>query len=296
MKKLEALDISKRFGSTSVLDSVSLETTHGITGILGPNGCGKTTLLRTIAGLLPRDSGVLKFNGEIVNVESQMWRSLIGYLPQSPTLYERMTVGDFLDYELLLSKWRTRAGRNQRVMEILQLFNLSHAGQIPIGHLSGGTKQRVAIAQAFIHNPSVLLLDEPTNNLDTEERIRFHNQLVTNSSDLIVLYVGHSVNDVAKVCSNLLILAGTRIIFSGNPDGLLESAKGYVKEMEVSPADYRDILSDGTRILHAGLRETSVLLHYDGRFKDLVGGHEVDPTFEEAYQVCCNTDALGGKK
>lgn len=292
MNLLELHTISKCFGERIVLKDASATVSSGITGLLGANGSGKTTILRIIAGLLDQDSGELFFNKEKISQKSKFWRSQIGYLPQSPALYERMTVTEYLDYMLLLSGWKQHGMRQVRIEELIHSLNLVPYKDVPLGHLSGGTRQRAAIGQAFIHNPCVLLLDEPTNNLDAEERIRFHNQLIAQSQHRVVLYVGHVVNDLALVCSKILVLAETQIQFEGEPQELVRLMQGVVKEAAFPISDSLDVARLGLRILRVGRNAEHLTIRYDARFGDSPDGAEVIPTLEEAYQALCNSVRL----
>jgi ABC-type multidrug transport system ATPase subunit len=292
MSGLEFFGISKRFGANEVLKEIAASIPCGIIGVLGANGSGKTTLLRILAGLLEPESGEILFDGQSVAPRSQPWRSKIGYLPQAPSLYDRMTTEDFLDYMLLLSHWKQKEKRWERIEEVLLSLNLSLYKNIPLGHLSGGTKQRAAIAQALIHNPLVLLLDEPTNNLDAEERIRFHNQLFSLSQDRFVVYVGHAVNDLTLLCSKVLVLADARIQFAGTPTELIRLAEGIVKEVSLPMSESADVSRLGVSILRIGRNADHCVVRYDARLGDLPHGMEVTPTLEEAYQAFCNSVKL----
>jgi len=292
MNVLKFFNVSKRFGKTVVLERTSASLSSGITGLLGVNGSGKTTLLRIIAGLVDYDLGEFFFNGERVSLKSKFWRAKIGYLPQSPALYERMTVDEFFDYMLLLSNWRHQGKRKERIEEVVRLLDLISYRDVPLGHLSGGTKQRVAIGQAIIHDPPVLLLDEPTNNLDAEERIHFHNYLVAESRERVVLYVGHVVNDLSLICSKILVLAGRRIRFEGTPEELISLMQGNVKEASLT--ELRDFSSGSLGILRISRNADSYIVRYDPRFVDLPNGSVVTPTLEEAYRVFYNSLKLEG--
>jgi len=261
----------------------------GIIGIIGPNGCGKTTLLRIIAGLLTQDTGSLLLDGQRISQQTKIWRSIIGYLPQSPALYDRMEPAEFLDYMLLLSGWNERKKRQQQVDAVIDELNLLAYRNIPLGHLSGGTKQRVAIAQALIHNPRILLLDEPANNLDTEERIRFHNRLASEKKDRIIFYVGHNINDLALFCSRILIIANTKLRFDGTAEKLISSMKGIIKEILIPKSETLAAATHGLRVLRIAQHTSHSIVRYDVRFSDTINGVDVIPTPEEAYQALTNS-------
>jgi ABC-2 type transport system ATP-binding protein len=233
--------VSKSFGQKIILDRVGATLETGITAILGPNGAGKTTLLRILAGLLPPDEGEFRLDNAAMNPESRFWRNQIGYLPQSPGLYERMTVTDYLDYMLLLSAWKDRATRSARISQVMEQLNLMEYAGTAIGHLSGGTRQRAAIAQALIHNPMILLLDEPTNNLDADERERFHRLLAHIGEDRVVVVIGHVVNEIAAHSRKLLVVSGGRMSFFDTPAALVALAGGVLREDQVEQA-YRLLL------------------------------------------------------
>ena len=233
--------VSKQFGEKVILDRVAGTLGTGITAVLGPNGAGKTTLLRVLAGLLTPDEGTFQLDNIPMSPESRIWRNQIGYLPQTPGLYERMTVRDYLDYMLLLSGWKERDARTARIAHVTEQLNLVAYSENPIGHLSGGTKQRAAIAQALIHNPTILLLDEPTNNLDADERERFHRLLADVGGERVVVVIAHIVNEIAAYSGKLMVVSGSRISFFDTPAALLALAGGALREDEVEKA-YRLLL------------------------------------------------------
>ena len=291
MNTLQIKNISKQFGIKAVLEDVSLSLSSGITGLLGINGAGKTTLVRALSGLLKPDSGEFFFNGEKINPESSKWHKKVGYLPQSPGLYTRMNVFDFLDYMLLLSRWKNKDERTNRVNEVVEKLNLKEYSKMQIGNLSGGTKQRVAIGQAIIHNPQILFLDEPTNNLDSEERNRFHEYLLTNTGDNIIVYIGHIINELYNVCSRLIIIGDGKIQFDGTPQELLNLYRDYLREVEIEIGDYNDELKAKLKIL--SFRQNganTVTIHFDGRFSNIQRSIPAEPDLDDAYKLFLNSN------
>lgn len=286
--RVEIKNLSKRYNGKDILSNVSTHFEGGIIGLLGANGCGKSTLLKILCGLIDYDSGEVVFDGEIVKPRSTYWRSVIGYLPQSPAYYEKMTTFDFLDYMLLLSKWKNLIMRLNRINEVLEILNLIPYKDVQIGNLSGGTKQRIAIAQSMIHNPSILLLDEPANNLDTEERINLHNYLIANSRKKIIVYVGHIIDELSYICNKIIIISGTKIKFEGSPQDLLDKNGIYVKEILMKKEQF--VNTKGLSILHLWNVNDFVKIRYNSAIKDVVGGTKTNPSLQEAYQVFCEMD------
>jgi len=293
MNLIQINNVSKKFQNKIVLDDVSIDITIGITGLLGINGSGKSTLIKILAGLLNADSGECFFNNEKIIFNSSEWHKNIGYLPQSPGLYHRMNIYDFLDYMLLLSRWKNKSERENRINEIMERLNLIEYSNYSIGNLSGGTRQRVAIAQALIHNPQILFLDEPSNNLDSDERNRFHEYLLLKRSDSIIIYIGHIINEMFNFCSRLLIISGAQIKFNGTTLELINLAENYVKEIVVEKNHYESELKNCLKIITIKQDGSGLVkIHFDGRFSDTPGSKSVQADLEEAYKILLNSCEL----
>jgi ABC-2 type transport system ATP-binding protein len=214
---LKLISVSKSFGNKKVFEALSAEFESGITAITGANGCGKTTMIKILTGLLNADEGTIEYNDSPINTKSELWRAKIGYLPQAIGLYGRMTVYDFLDYMLVLSGIKNRKTRKEKIDYFSGELNLKYWLDTHCGDLSGGVRQRVAIAQAFIHDPEIVLLDEPANNLDIEERERFHNFLAKIKDNKSILYVGHILQEMQSISDRAVIFKNGNIAFNGIP-------------------------------------------------------------------------------
>jgi len=235
--------VSFSYNATDILTDLNATFSRGVVGIIGTNGAGKTTLLRVMAGLLVPQRGAVRWQGGDVQIASKAWRRSVGYLPQSPGLYPQMTGHEFLDYMLVLSEWRSNHQRRERIEEIAEHFNITAFLKVRIDELSGGMRQRVALAQAFAHKPAVVFLDEPTNNLDHEERERFHQFLThtvqRSSPPMLVVYIGHILGELCDVASELLFLHKGTCFFHGEPQAFMDIARQADTGIDSFEAAYR---------------------------------------------------------
>jgi ABC-2 type transport system ATP-binding protein len=214
-------------GGTYALEQVSLEIGTGMFGLLGRNGAGKSTLLQIMATLLEPTEGEVHYGPYKLGQDNHEIRRLVGYLPQSFGLYNRLTGREFLDYMALL-KGMSAPDRSRIVPEMLERVNMAGMADKRIRSYSGGMKQRIGIAQALIGDPQVIIADEPTAGLDPEERVRFRELLEELSIGKTVILSTHIVPDIENSCSRLAILDKGRVQFQGSPDGLLRQVEGRV--------------------------------------------------------------------
>ncbi|MEU0060082.1 ABC transporter ATP-binding protein [Streptomyces sp. NPDC006334] len=225
-----ATGLSLRYGGTHALDGVSLRLTRGVTGLLGPNGAGKTTLLRVLATALPPDRGEFTALGHDPRTAAGRvdLRRALGYLPQNPGFHPDFTAFDFVDYVAILKELTDRAARHREVRRVLEAVDLSHVRSKRIKRLSGGMRQRVALAAALVGDPGFLVLDEPTVGLDPEQRMRFRELIAAAGEGRTVLLSTHQTEDVAMLCHRVLVLAHGRIRFEGTPAELTARAADRV--------------------------------------------------------------------
>jgi ABC-2 type transport system ATP-binding protein len=227
---VSASGLSLRFGGTRALDDVSLRLTPGVTGLLGPNGAGKTTLLRVLATAVPADSGAFTVLGHDPGTPAgrQEVRRRLGYLPQTPGFHPDFTPFEFVDYVAILKEMTDRAARHRQVRDVLAEVDLADVRGKRIKKLSGGMRQRVALAAALIGDPGFLVLDEPTVGLDPEQRMRFRELVARAGEGRTVLLSTHQTEDVAMLCHRVLVMSGGRIRFDGTPAELTARAAGRV--------------------------------------------------------------------
>ena len=194
-------------------------------GLLGPNGAGKSTLMKLlVAALLPTQGSIL-VDGRPLDRSQRALKARLGYLPQSFGLYDELTVYQFLDYMAAL-----KGLRNSRsaIDQVIRAVNLEEKRRARIRTLSGGQRQRVGIAQALLGDPEFLIFDEPTVGLDPEERIHFRNLFSQTAQDRLVLLSTHIIEDVQSVCGQLVVMDQGRVLFTGTPEALIQSAAGHV--------------------------------------------------------------------
>ncbi|TQJ54007.1 ABC transporter ATP-binding protein [Streptomyces sp. NBC_00080] len=227
---LTATDLSLRFGGTRALDGVSLRLTRGVTGLLGPNGAGKTTLLRVLATAVPPDGGAFTALGHDPGTAAGRLalRRTLGYLPQTPGFHPDFTAFEFVDYVAILKELTDRGARLREVRRVLEAVDLSEVRGTRIKRLSGGMRQRVALAAALVGEPGFLVLDEPTVGLDPEQRMRFRELIAQAGEGRTVLLSTHQTEDVAMLCHRVVVLARGRVHFEGTPADLTARAAGRV--------------------------------------------------------------------
>ena len=207
--------VTKIYGNQRALDEVSFTINSGeIIGILGPNGAGKSTIMKIITGFIHPDAGTVRVNGVDVRENSLEIRRQIGYLPENNPLYTDLYVCEYLEYAAGL--YHLKAVRS-RVKEMIGLTGLEKEQHKKIGALSKGYRQRVGIAQALIHDPSVLILDEPTSGLDPTQIVEIR-QLIRNiSEEKTVMLSTHIMQEVEALCDRILIINHGKIIATDSP-------------------------------------------------------------------------------
>ena len=222
--------LSKQYKNKIAVDRVSFTLSEGVTGLLGANGAGKTTLMRMMTGILAPTSGEITADG--IAVQTEEYRSLLGYLPQDFGYYPEFTAKEFIQYIAALKGIEKRHAK-RKTDELLEVVGLSDVADKKIKTFSGGMKQRVGIAQAIVNDPKILILDEPTAGLDPKERVRFRNLIAEIGKNTIVLFSTHIVSDIDSIAKSLLMMRDGQIIYEGAWDkeqGDLEQF--YMEEFE----------------------------------------------------------------
>ena len=227
--------VTKIFGNQRALDNISFTVDSGeIIGILGPNGAGKSTMMKIITGFLHPEEGSVRINGEVIGGNTLQIRRQIGYLPENNPLYTDLYVTEYLEY--VAGIYHLKAVRS-RVKEMIGLTGLQSEKHKKIGALSKGYRQRVGIAQALIHDPSLLILDEPTSGLDPSQIVEIR-QLIRNiSASKTVMLSTHIMQEVEALCDRIMIINHGKIVATDTPSNIKALATSRVQKVLVEFAE-----------------------------------------------------------
>ena len=233
--------VSKNFGSFQAINNVSFEIKQGdIVGFLGKNGAGKTTLMRIVTSFLAASSGRVFIDGEDITKNSLNTRQKIGYLPETPPLYNNMTIGQYLKFAAEIKDVSAKKQKIQ-IAKVLEECNLEHVKHKNISTLSKGYKQRVGIAQAIIHEPKLLILDEPTSGLDPIQ-IQQVLALINNQREQrTVLLSTHTLTEIEQIAQRILMIKSGEIIIDESLKTLLKSEQ---ETNQTSPITLERIFTD----------------------------------------------------
>ena len=220
--------LTRRFGSLVAVDHVDLAVPRAqVYGFLGPNGSGKSTTLRMLCGLLTPSEGEVEVLGLRIPEQAEALKRRLGYMTQKFSLYEDLTVLENLQF-LAAAHDLPRAVARRRVDEMLARYDLGDRRAQLAGTMSGGQKQRLALAGSVLHEPELLLLDEPTSAVDPESRRGFWASLFELADAGTTLLVSTHYMDEAERCHRLGILERGRLVADGTPQALLDALPGRV--------------------------------------------------------------------
>lgn len=242
---IEAIGLTKRFGNSVVVDNVSFRIEKGeIFGFLGSNGCGKSTTMKMLTGLLPATSGEATLFGRPVDPRDIETRKHIGYMSQSFSLYRELTVRQNLDLHARLFDLG-EAVSGPRIQTLMETYDLAEVADSRPESLPLGIRQRLQLAVAVLHQPDILILDEPTSGVDPIARDRFWQSLIDLSrNDGVTIFIStHFMNEAAR-CDRISLMNAGKVLAAGAPAALAEARGagslegafiGYLEESEGRP-------------------------------------------------------------
>ncbi len=222
---IEIRDLTKKYGEFTAVDRLSLSVRQGeIYGFLGPNGAGKTTTIRILAGLSLPSSGEARINGIDVIANGTAAKRIIGYVPDRPYLYEKLTGRELLQFvaNLYSKEWRDC---ERRALDLLRYFDLHEWTDARIENLSHGMKQKLVLVSALVHDPAVLIVDEPMVGLDAlaQRQVKRLFRRLADEKKTVFLTT-HTLSVAEAVCDRIAIISHGRIIATGPTAELKENA------------------------------------------------------------------------
>ncbi len=273
--KVEVIDLKRYFGETRAVDGISFSFAFGqVYGFVGPNGAGKTTTMRIMASLDDPDSGDVRIDGCSVVEEPEKVRGLIGFMPDSLPRHRDITVFEYLDFFARVFGLRG-AARRRIVEDVTHFTGLTGMREKHIDKLSKGMKQRVSLARALVHDPSVLIMDEPAAGLDPKARLELRELIrALAESGKAILISSHILGELAEMCDGTVIIERGKLLRAGHMDTILEqdhlSRTLWIRPMETVEPLYR------------------VLLEMPAVEEATIVGDEVRVTVPASDQVCAD--------
>lgn len=219
--------LTKRFGQLTAVDSLTFTIRKGeVFGILGPNGAGKTTTVRMLVCILKPTHGSATIAGYDILKEPEKVKKIIGYLPENPSLYERLSAVENLDFYAELYEI-PRNVRIRKIKELLEFFNLSNRKNEKVGTYSKGMKQKLALAIALINDPEILFLDEPTSGLDPKvaKTVRDLISKLAKKEKRTIVLCSHNLAEVEKLCNRVMIINRGKMVDIGTVDELAKTLR-----------------------------------------------------------------------
>ncbi|PIQ24303.1 MFS transporter [bacterium (Candidatus Blackallbacteria) CG17_big_fil_post_rev_8_21_14_2_50_48_46] len=224
---IEVKNVSKYYSHHTAVDNLSFSVPKGtILGFLGPNGAGKTTTMRMITGFMAPSEGVIEVAGCDTVTQSMEARKKIGYLPETPPLYNELTVKSYLDFVARLKGLKNSRERKARIDEVAESCWITDVLNKSPQKLSKGYRQRVGLAQAIIHRPEVIVLDEPTIGLDPKQIQETRKLIKSLGGQHTLILSTHILPEVQMTCDRVIIINKGRILAEDSPENLIARNSG----------------------------------------------------------------------
>lgn len=296
---IHARGLTKRFGALVAVNKVDLDVPRAcVYGFLGPNGSGKSTTIRMLCGLLTPSAGEINVLGLAIPRQAEALKRRIGYMTQKFSLFDDLSVRQNLEF-LATVQGLSRADTRTRVDELLQRYRLDDRQEQLAGTMSGGQKQRLALAGAIVHKPELLFLDEPTSAVDPESRRDFWEKLFELADAGTTILVSTHYMDEAERCHRLAILDNGNLVADGQPKELTEKLRGRTFVIRAdSPRRVKEALDEHPDVLSVAQigNELRVLMRRDDvtleAFRQSLGNVDtamdvdsVTPNLEDVFVV-----------
>lgn len=293
--------LTKVFGDYFAVNNLDLDVPSGtIYGFLGPNGCGKSTSIRMLTGLLLPTQGEVEVLGHSIPKEAEALRQKVGYMTQKFSLYENLTVAENLDFVATIYGLENNTAKS-RISEAFAVYQLEDKKRVRAGDLSGGQKQRLALAAATLHQPQLLFLDEPTSAVDPENRREFWERLFDLCEAGTTILVSTHYMDEAERCHALAILEKGNKRADGSPEKLMADMNADV--IEISGENLRQVkrdLLDSPYVISAaqlGVRLRVIVKKHERSAKEFLHSvlpstyalDEVRPSLEDVFVMNTGT-------
>jgi ABC-2 type transport system ATP-binding protein len=305
MSRIETEGLTKYYESLVAVDHLTFKVEEGeVFGLLGPNGAGKTTTIRILACLISPSEGSAKVSGYKIDKDPLAVRQTVGILTENPSLYERLTAQENMDFFAEAYNLSEPQEKAERIRELLEFFDLWERRNDKVATFSKGMKQKLAIARALVHNPPILFLDEPTAGLDPEsaKEVRDLMKILSRREKHTILLCTHHLEDAERLCSRVMIINKGKSVVVGTPDELrnriarkpsvqinlkkvdpkiIEAVRraSHVEQVDVDESDssLRIVLDDASESTPAVVKN---IVDAGGL---VIGVHVLRPSLEEAY-------------
>jgi ABC-2 type transport system ATP-binding protein len=242
---VSASQVSKWYGDVVAVSQVSFEIWPGVTALLGPNGSGKTTLLKMLTGLTGPSTGTVSINGTVVRVSSDVYRD-VGMVPEQETIYPFMTGYEFLRLNAVMQRCDNV---DASVLRVLELVEMRDAADRKVGEYSKGMRQRIKMAAALVHDPSIVFMDEPLSGLDPRQRVRAI-ELIRNLGEQgkVVIVSSHLLHEVQRFAEQVIVIVNGHLAASGSFRAIRDKIDEHARQVL--------IVSSAPRRIGASLLET----------------------------------------
>ena len=252
--------LTKRFGSVTAVDGLTVEVSSGVTGLVGANGAGKSTLIKILLGLLPATEGTARVLDLDVATDGPAIRERVGYMPEHDCLPPDVSATEFVVHMARMSGLPTTSAR-ERAADTLRHVGLYEERYRPMGGYSTGMRQRVKLAQALVHDPAVVLLDEPTNGLDPagrDDMLELIRRIGTEFG-ISVVVTSHLLGELERVCDGIVVIDGGRLLRHSTTASVTAETEVVTVEVDGDHAALSARLGEA----HVPVRSDGRLLHVD---------------------------------